>query len=192
MTQRAARPTRGEARPARGQARAGTGVAEGDPATTGVGLTVGAERFVERFGSALTAAGMQRLPSRVFALLLADPDGRMTASEIGDALAVSAASVSGAVRSLQQMLMIHREREPGSRRDVFVVADDAWHDVMINSTVTYEPLKQSLREGVDQVGGEGTPAGDRLALSVEFLDFISEEMAQLAQRWEARRAELGR
>jgi predicted transcriptional regulator len=135
---------------------------------------------------------MQRLPSRVFALLLSDSDGRMTAAEIGDALAVSAASVSGAVRSLQQMRMIHREREPGSRRDVFVVADDAWHDVMINSTATYQPLAQALRDGVDQVGGHGTSAGDRLALSVAFLEFISEEMSQLAERWEKRRAQLGR
>src|SRR5690349_10276726 len=126
----------------------------------------GRDRFVERFGSALTAAGMQRLPSRVFAVLLADPDGRMTAAEIGEALSVSAGSVSGAVRSLQQMRMIHREREPGSRRDVFVVADDAWHDVMINSSATYDPLTQALREGVEQVGGQGTTAGNRLALSV--------------------------
>ena len=87
-----------------------------------------AARFVERFGSALTEAGMQRLPSRVFAALLADEDGRMTAAEIGEALSVSAASVSGAVRHLQQMRMIHREREPGTRRDVYVVADDAWHE----------------------------------------------------------------
>lgn len=152
----------------------------------------GRERFVERFGSALTAAGMQRLPSRVFAVLLADPDGRMTAAEIGEALSVSAGSVSGAVRSLQQMRMIHREREPGSRRDVFVVADDAWHDVMINSSATYDPLTQALREGVEQVGGPGTTAGDRLSLSVAFLEFITEEMAQLAQRWEKRRAELAR
>ena len=56
----------------------------------------------------------------------------MTAAELGEVLAVSPASVSGAVRYLQQMRMIHREREPGSRRDVFVVADDAWHDMMLN------------------------------------------------------------
>ena len=49
------------------------------------------DRFVERFGSALTEAGMQRLPSRAFAALLGDEDGRMTASELGEALAVSAA-----------------------------------------------------------------------------------------------------
>ena len=148
-------------------------------------------RFVERFGSALTAAGMQRLPSRVFAALLADHDGRMTAAEIGEVLAVSPASVSGAVRSLQQMRMIHREREPGSRRDVYVVADDAWHDMMMNSATIYAPLTQSLSEGVDQVGGRGTTAGDRLALSVAFLEFVTEEMHQLSERWDKRRAELG-
>lgn len=148
-------------------------------------------RFVERFGSDLTAAGMQRLPSRVFACLLADDDGRMTAAEIGEALSVSPASVSGAVRSLQQMRMIHREREPGSRRDVYVVADDAWHDVMMNSANIYGPLAQTLRDGVDQVGGVGTSAGARLALSVAFLEFVTVEMQQLSERWDKRRAELG-
>jgi predicted transcriptional regulator len=149
------------------------------------------DRFVERFGSALTAAGMQRLPSRVFACLLAQDTGRMTAAEIGDALSVSPASVSGAVRSLQQVRMIHREREPGTRRDVYVVADDAWHDVMMNTSAVYGPLTQTLREGVALVGGPGSQAGDRLALSVAFLEFVTEEMAGLAERWEKRRAELG-
>ncbi|HEV7146321.1 MAG TPA: MarR family transcriptional regulator [Pedococcus sp.] len=148
------------------------------------------ERFVERFGSALTAAGMQRLPSRVFACLLAQDTGRMTAAEIGEALSVSPASVSGAVRSLQQMRMIHREREPGTRRDVYVVADDAWHDVMMNTSAVYDPLTQTLREGVAMVGGPGTQAGDRLALSVAFLEFVTEEMAGLAERWDKRRATL--
>jgi DNA-binding transcriptional regulator GbsR (MarR family) len=151
----------------------------------------GPSRFVERFGSALTAAGMQRLPSRVFAALLADDDGRMTAAEIGEVLAVSPASVSGAVRYLQQMRMIHREREQGSRRDVYVVADDAWHDMMMNSATIYAPLTQSLSEGVEQVGGRGTTAGDRLALSVAFLEFVTEQMQQLSERWDERRAELG-
>lgn len=134
---------------------------------------------------------MQRLPSRVFAALLADDDGRMTAAEVSEALSVSPASVSGAVRYLQQMRMIHREREPGSRRDVYVVADDAWHDLMLNSPRIYEPLTAALRDGVDEVGGRGTSAGDRLALSVAFLEFITEEMQRLSERWDKRRAELG-
>ena len=114
----------------------------------------------------------------------------MTAAEIGDALSVSPAAVSGAVRSLQQMRMIHRERELGTRRDVYVVADDAWHDVMMNTSAVYDPLTQSLREGVAMVGGPGSQAGDRLALSVAFLEFVTEEMAGLAERWDKRRAQL--
>lgn len=148
-------------------------------------------RFVERFGSALTAAGMQRLPARVFAALLADEDGRMTAAEVGSELSVSAASVSSAVRSLQQLHMIHREREPGSRKDVYVVADDSWHDVMINSANVYAPLTACLREGIDQVGGAGSTAGERLALSVAFLEFVTEQMHSLSEKWDKRRAELG-
>jgi hypothetical protein len=90
------------------------------------------------------------------------------------------------------MRMIHREREPGSRRDVYVVADDAWHDVMMNSANIYPPLTQTLPEGVAEVGGEGTAAGDRLALSVAFLEFVTVEMQQLSERWDKRRDEISR
>ena len=74
---------------------------------------------------------------------------------------------------------------------VYVVADDAWHDVMMSSSSTYAPLTQTLREGVEQVGGAGSGAGARLALSVAFLEFVTEEMQQLSERWDRRRAELG-
>ena len=147
-------------------------------------------RFVERFGSALTAAGMPRLPARVFACLLADDDGAMTAAELGEVLEVSPASVSGAVRYLQQVRMIHRERQPGTRRDLYVVADDAWHDAVISAGQVYQPLRAVLAEGVDVVGGRRTTAGRRLALSAEFHDFLTEEFEGVARRWEKRRAEL--
>lgn len=146
-------------------------------------------RFVERLGGALTEAGLARLPSRVFAQLMADDDGRMTAAELAGALAVSPAAISGAVRYLQQVRMITREREKGSRRDVFVVMDDAWHDMMINHEVAYLPLRDAMAAGIPGVGGPSTPAGARLALSVEFLEFISAEMDGIAARWEAHLAD---
>jgi predicted transcriptional regulator len=148
-------------------------------------------RFVERFGSTLAGLGMPRLPARVFACLLAAEDGRMTSAQLGAALAVSPAAVSGAVRYLQQLRMVHREREPGTRRDIYVVADDAWHDMMVNTNTTYAPLIHILQDGVDLVGGKQTKAGARLALSVEFLDFLVEELATVAERWDARRATHG-
>jgi len=71
--------------------------------------------YVERFGDTLTDAGMPRLAARVFAQLLADEDGRMTAAELTEALEVSPAAISGAVRYLTQTYMIGKERERGSR-----------------------------------------------------------------------------
>src|SRR5215204_5264783 len=103
------------------------------------------ERFVERMGGALTSAGMARLPSRIFAALLIDEDGRMTAAEIGAALGVSPAAVSGAVRSLGDIGMLRRERERGSCRDIFVVEDDAWHDTLMRADQIYAPMQSALR-----------------------------------------------
>lgn len=142
-------------------------------------------RFVERLGSTLTSLGLQRVPSRVFAALMADDDGRMTSAELATTLRLSPASISGAVRYLTQMRMIHREREPGSRRDVYVVADDQWHDTLLNTDHVYGPLEAAFAEGVPAVGVD-TPAGRRIAISVEFLKFIREELHDVADRWQAR------
>ena len=147
---------------------------------------------VEHLGGALADAGLARLPARVFAALLASEDGRMTAAELAELLDVSPAGVSGAVRYLTQVRMIRRERERGSRRDVYVVMDDAWHDAMINARQVYGPLRAALVDGVGAVGGERTAAGRRLALSAEFLDFLSPELEEVARRWDKRRAELAR
>ena len=143
--------------------------------------------FVERLGSTFTEAGFPRLPARVFSCLLATESGRMTATELADSLEVSPGAVSGAVNYLAGVHLIHRERERGSRRDVYVVRDDAWHDMMLNSARIYDPFIRALADGVATVGGEASRAGARLALSVEFLEFISVEVAGIGERWEARR-----
>ncbi|CCH77233.1 conserved hypothetical protein [Nostocoides japonicum T1-X7] len=141
--------------------------------------------FIERLGTTLTSLGMQRVPARVFAALMADEDGRMTSAELTGALRLSASSVSGAVRYLSEMRMIHREREPGTRRDVYVVAQDQWHYTLLGADQIYGRLKSAFAGGVAAVGGADSPAGARLETSVRFLDFITTEMKGIAERWEA-------
>jgi DNA-binding transcriptional regulator GbsR (MarR family) len=145
--------------------------------------------FVERMGGALTSAGLARLPSRIFAALLADPDGRMTAAEIGNALQVSPASVSGAVRYLDGVGMIRREREPGSRKDVFVVDDDAWRDTLLQADRVYAPMVAELDRALTTLPADD-PARRRIAISRAFMGFVSEEMRGMSQRWQERLAEL--
>jgi DNA-binding transcriptional regulator GbsR (MarR family) len=145
--------------------------------------------FVERMGGALTTAGLARLPSRIFAALLADPDGRMTAAEIGNELHVSPASVSGAVRYLDGVGMIRREREPGTRRDVFVVDDDAWRDTLLHADRVYAPMIAELDRALADLPADD-PARRRIAISREFLGFVSQEMSAMSERWQERVAEL--
>jgi predicted transcriptional regulator len=145
---------------------------------------------VERLGAVLADAGLPRLPSRVFAQLMCDDDGRMTAAELVEALSSSPAGISQAVAYLTQVQMIRREREPGSRRDVYVVLDDAWHDAMLRNNALYSRLRTSFVEAQAAVGGGHTRAGRRLALSAEFLAFVEQEVLDLISRWEEHRAGL--
>ena len=140
---------------------------------------------VEHLASALSEAGLAPLPSRVWAALLSDPDGRMTAAELSGSLQVSAAGVSGAVNYLAQVGFIRREREPGSRRDVYVAMEDVWHAMLLRSDQTYAPIIRALDEGV--AAAIDDQARERLEESREFLGFVAEEMALMAKRWEARK-----
>ena len=142
---------------------------------------------VEHLGGALADAGMARLPARVFAALMAQEDGRLTSAQLARLLDVSPAGVSGAVRHLTQMRMIRRERERGSRRDVYVVMDDAWHDVLMQREQIYAPILTALVEARGALGTD-TRAGERMQLSVEFLEFVTREMGGIAERWEEYKA----
>jgi predicted transcriptional regulator len=149
----------------------------------------GVADFIERFAGSLVAAGMPLQPSRIFAAVLADDDGRMTAAELSDRLHLSAGSVSGAVQYLVRVHLIRKERQRGSRRDVYVVMDDAWHDTLLSRDRLLESMTTALRDGVGQVGSD-TAAGKRLELSHQFLLYLAEQMDHMTAGWEARRREL--
>ena len=78
---------------------------------------------------------------------MATEQGRLTSAELATLLEVSPAGISGAVRYLLQVRMIRRERERGSRRDVYVVMDDAWHDVLMQSDADLRPHPRGPRRG---------------------------------------------
>lgn len=142
-------------------------------------------RFVERLGGALADAGLPPLGARVFSALLISESGRMTSVELTAALGVSAGGVSGAVRYLAGIGMIRREREPGSRKYVYVVADDAWSDMMLRERQVLPPIIAALAFGAEELPRDAA-AHDRIALSHEFLEFLRSELLGIADRWAAR------
>ena len=146
-------------------------------------------RYLERFASVLTEAGIPRMPARVFAALMVTDSGRLSAADLADMLQVSAAAVSGAVRYLMQVNLVSRQHMRGSRRDYYVIHDDVWQEAVINREQLLVRWIESAREGVEVLGAE-TPAGARMARTVAFYEFLHKEMPTLLDRWRDYRADL--
>lgn len=140
--------------------------------------------FVERFAATLADTGMPRLAARVFATLMVSDSGRMTAAELGDRLQASAGGISGAVRYLVQVHMIRTEREPGTRRHVYVV-DGSWYEATVSGSPFLVQGEGALRDGLTLLAG--SPAADRLQETLDLIAFLQEETQAMMRRWHERR-----
>lgn len=141
-------------------------------------------QFVEDFGDVMTESGIPRMPSRVLACLMAAERGALTAAELSDRLQISAASVSGAIRYLIQVRLVTRGRQPDSRRDLYRVQQNVWYESLLDRNHMLRHWNQILATGIDAVGPD-SEAGDRLAESGEFLEFLQNELAGAVDRWNA-------
>jgi DNA-binding transcriptional regulator GbsR (MarR family) len=142
--------------------------------------------FVERFSSVLVDVGWPRMPARVFVTLLASETSALTAADLAERLQVSPAAISGAVRFLLQLDLASRDREPGSRRDMFRVDDDVWFRVIERRMRETTKWGGHLSAGLAAVG-DNTPAAARLSEMIDFFDFLDEEMPDLLRRWHDQR-----
>ncbi|MEV8514508.1 MarR family transcriptional regulator [Dactylosporangium sp. NPDC051484] len=146
----------------------------------------GVNTFIERFASAFTEAGVPRMAARTFAALLTADSGRCTAAELAETAQASPAAISGAVRYLQQVGLVAREREPGTRRDVYTVHDNVWYEAMFSREQLLQRWSALFWTGA-QALGQDTPAGRRVAETAEFFDFFMAEMPAMLGRWKTYR-----
>jgi predicted transcriptional regulator len=146
--------------------------------------------FIERFASVLVEAGVPPMPARVFSALLVTDSGRLTAAELTELLGASPAAISGAVRYLEQVRMIGRQREPGSRRDVYLLRNDLWYEISLGQDQVLAHWANAASDGAEILGPD-TPAGQRLADSHDFFVFLRQELPALLERWRAHKAQHG-
>jgi hypothetical protein len=141
----------------------------------------------EQAAAMLTTAGMARMPARVMMALVGSPDQGYTAKELGERLGASAAAVSGAVRYLQSMRLIHRVSRPGDRRDRYDLTDDAWHGMLTSNA----PLYASLADHMDRIADANPDAPLSVARArniADFLRFLAARVPSLVDEWEAQRS----
>lgn len=147
-------------------------------------------RYVERFALVLREAGMAPMPARVLSYALADDADRYSATDLAAGLQVSAAAISTAVRQLVQYGLFAREREPGTRSDLYVLDDrDLWSRFMQVEVAQLQRFEEVLEAGVDALGTE-RPGGRRLAETRDFFAFLRRELLGAVERWPAERERL--
>ncbi|MEU0532272.1 GbsR/MarR family transcriptional regulator [Amycolatopsis tolypomycina] len=145
-------------------------------------------RYVESLGLVLSQIGMQRMPARVFAALMTTDEGRLTAADLAAQLSVSPAAVSGAVRYLEQVGLVAKEREPGERRDHYRLYDDLWYATFLKRDRMIIMWRDAAENGIEALG-EDTPSGKRLAEMRDFLSFMLVELNGMYERWHKLREE---
>ncbi|TMR28728.1 MarR family transcriptional regulator [Nonomuraea zeae] len=157
--------------------RARRGTPAPPPAAAPAGSTVEQE-IIEM----AVRSGMPRTAARVHHDLMLSEDGRRTAGELARRLNVSPASVSVAVNYLVQHGYARRERDPRRRRDIYVIDNDAWyHSVVISRRQTIETVRATMAAA--ESFGLDSPVGQRLSKTAAFLEHVSLDMIESADRW---------
>ncbi len=147
-------------------------------------------RLVERLAILLADAGMARMPARVFAYALLDDADRYSTSELAEALRVSPAAISAALRDLVQAGLLDRHREPGERTDTYVLRDgDFWTEIFLKREGLLQSFERLAAEGIALLGRD-RPGGRRMAETQDFFAFLRTEFPTLITRWRAHRREM--
>ncbi|WP_433663956.1 helix-turn-helix domain-containing protein [Nocardia sp. CA-128927] len=164
------------------RARRSTAVTMQQPAATGFAVDNDALRdFAAYFTELFVNDGMPRMQARIMTCLHLTDSGSRTAAELVSLLEVSPASISTAIRALEQRDLVRRERD-SRRRDRYYIDDDTWYRTTLNLARVTEVRVHALRRATE-ILGPTTPAGARLDGIGRYLDYLSQEMVAVVERW---------
>jgi DNA-binding transcriptional regulator GbsR (MarR family) len=138
----------------------------------------------ERMAATFVDWGMSPTPARILmALTMTQAEG-LTAAELAAQLGASPAAISGGVRYLIQFGLVRRERRPGSRRDLYLLPDDAWYESSTSKESDFAKFAVLTEQAVRALDAPGSPAEVRVIAMRDFFAFVGTRMGQLLRDWE--------
>ncbi|MGW5385290.1 MarR family transcriptional regulator [Nocardia sp. NPDC003963] len=165
---------RARRRPSTGASQPNSGRAGPDPETT--------TAVADDLAAALVQTGVPRTAAAVMACLYTSETGSRTAAELAQHLRISAATVSHAVKLLEEQGLLQRGRDATSRRQRYFIDDDAGYRTVLASAHANQRLAATALRGANALGTD-TPAGNRLAAAARFLEHIGTDIIRSAQHW---------
>ncbi|MFE0424555.1 helix-turn-helix domain-containing protein [Streptomyces sp. NPDC058953] len=131
--------------------------------------------FRAEFAGMMVATGLPRMAARVLTELFTTDAEGLTSAELVRRLRVSPASVSNAVGYLAPLGAVRRVKDPGLRRERYVLDDDMWTGAWASSTRSITVWADTARRGTEIVGA-ATRAGARLDRMASLFARLADDM----------------
>ncbi|MDP9794131.1 DNA-binding transcriptional ArsR family regulator [Catenuloplanes nepalensis] len=136
--------------------------------------------FVDGFAAMMVQSGMPHMMALVLVCLFTSDTGAATTAELVARLRVSPASISKAVRWLDERGLARRERD--GRRQRYVIDEHAWYYAWQASIASMTRWAAFATRGAELFGAD-TPPGARLHTTSRFFHHLGEDMTRAAEHW---------
>lgn len=126
-----------------------------------------------------------RTAGRILAWMLISPEELATQAELAQALEVSQASVSTALRFLVDTQYVERTRSPGVRRDQYRLRDQSWSAVVHAALQVADSIIRHLERGLTLPGPDLYPGRVHLTRLTSAHRVVRDLMREAATRIDA-------
>ncbi|MEA2608429.1 MAG: hypothetical protein QOJ75_672 [Chloroflexota bacterium] len=150
-------------------------------------MTDAQSTFVERMGVLGTQAGMPRMAGRVWGWLLICEPPEQTGAQLAEALEASRGSISGSVRLLATVGLIHRSTKRGDRREYLSIPPGSIAALLRSEQRRLAPWLQLSLEGLDLVREQPPDHRERMQEFHDLYEFFEREMPAITANFLAAR-----
>lgn len=139
-------------------------------------------QLIEQIGIFYEQHGMQPVAGRVMGLLLVSEEPKLSFEEIMEALGISKSATSNTLTLLQQVEAVDYTTFPGDRKRYFFARLSNWQQEVLRRMDGILSLSKLLRQAL-KLRKHSTPEGEQLLERIEFLEYLSQEIPVLLEKW---------
>ncbi|SFR23698.1 Helix-turn-helix domain-containing protein [Lentzea waywayandensis] len=138
------------------------------------------QEFHLRLVGVFRQTGLSLTAARILAEIFMTDKGSLSATELVLRLSVSPATVSRSTTYLQEIDLLHSERD--GKRVRYYLGEDLWYRAWLSSAQRNSVWAHTGLEGAE-IFGLGTPVGARLKDMGQFFAFVVVDMESTRQKW---------
>jgi len=147
------------------------------------------QQIIEDWGLLFEAHRMPPMVGRVLGRLHLCYPPEQSMAQLTEALGASKASISTTLGLLDRLGVVERRRQPGERQEYFRLHSGALTMHLQEQSRRLEMQLDLVQRSFAVADCRDAEGLDRLDLARSFLSFMSRELPQLLERWEASRTD---